>query len=195
MDTERFRNAIAAIDAANAEDPNTIRVRGVERQKELCHAELVSDWVRRLRPQASEALLLAARAHHIRRWTVPRSSYPEGRGGYLRWRRDLHEMHARETANILRAHGYDQETIDRVARIVRKENLAGDPEVQALEDALCLVFLETQLHDLARRLDAARLVEVLRKTSRKMSDEGKHLALSIAVDDADRALLERALAE
>ena len=153
MDTERFRNAIAAIDAANAEDPNTIRVRGLERQKELAHAELVSEWVRRLRPQASEALLLAARAHHIRRWTVPRSSYPEGRGGYLRWRRDLHEMHARETANILRAHGYDQETIDRVARIVRKENLAGDLDVQALEDALCLVFLETQLHDLARQLD------------------------------------------
>ena len=195
MDTERFRNAIAAIDAANAEDPNTIRVRGVERQKELCHAELVSAWVRRLRPQASEALLLAARAHHIRRWTVPRSSYPAGRGGYLRWRRDLHEMHARETANILRAHGYDQETIDRVARIVRKENLAGDLDVQALEDALCLVFLETQLHDLARQLDEERMADVLQKTWRKMSDEGKRLALGIGVDDADRALLKRALGE
>jgi hypothetical protein len=195
LDTERFRNAIAAIDAANAEDPNTIRVRGLERQKELAHAELVSEWVRRLRPQASEALLLAARAHHIRRWTVPRSSYPDGRGGYLRWRRDLHEMHATETANILRAHGYDQETIDRVARIVRKENLAGDLDVQALEDALCLVFLETQLHDLARQLDEDRMADVLQKTWRKMSDEGKRLALGIAVDDADRALLKRALAE
>ena len=88
-----------------------------------------------------------------------------------------------------------QETIDRVARIVRKQNLAGDLDVQALEDALCLVFLETQFHDLARQLDEDRMADVLQKTWRKMSDEGKRLALGIAVDDADRALLKRALGE
>ncbi len=193
MDEGRFRRALAAIDAANADDPHRIAVRGLTPQKELTHAELVTDWVRRLRPDASEPLLLAARAHHIRRWTIPRSDYPGGRAGYLRWRRDLHELHAREAARILTHEGYDPPTVNRVRDIVRKKNLAADPEVQALEDALCLVFLETQFLDLAARLDAARMVDVLRKTLRKMSEEGKRLALTIEMSTAERALLEEAL--
>ena len=164
MGVDRFDRAIVAIDAANADDPNTIRVRGEERPKELAHAELVSAWVVALQPDGSEALLLAARAHHLRRWTVPRSSYPTGRAGYLRWRRDLHEQHAREVGEILAGVGYDDTTIARVQDLVRKRGLGKDPEVQTLEDALCLVFLETQFHDLAARLDLEKLDGVVVQT-------------------------------
>ena len=194
MDGDRLRRAIDAIDAANAADPNRILVDGRERPKELAHAEMVTAWVRRLRPEASEALLLAARAHHLRRWTVPRSSYPDGRRGYLRWRRDLHERHASETGDILTDAGYDEAMASRVGDIVRKRNLGSDPEVQALEDALCLVFLQTQFHDLASRLDRSKTVEVVRKTLSKMSDEAKGHAAGVELDASDAALLEEALA-
>ena len=168
-DDERLARAIAAIDAANADDPNTIVVpepggAGVTRPKELAHAELMTAWVTRLRPDASDALLLAARAHHIRRWVVPRLSYPEGRAGYLRWRRDLHERHAADVGAILDEEGYDAATIARVQDIVRKRNLARDPDVQALEDALCLVFIETQFAELTAKLDRPKMVDVVRKT-------------------------------
>ena len=132
MNEERFRRAIAAIDAANADDPNRITVRGVTRQKELAHAELVTEWVRRLRPDASEALLLAARAHHVHRWTIPRSSYPNGRSGYLQWRRDLHEFHVPEAARILAAESYDQSTLSRVGEIIRKKSLGSIPKARRL---------------------------------------------------------------
>ena len=191
--TTRFDRAIAAIDAANADDPNRIVVRGVERPKELAHAELMSEWIAKLRPDADEALLLAARAHHIRRWTSPRTDYPEGRSGYLRWRTALHTQHAAEVGRILTAEGYDDATIARVQDIVRKRNLAGDADVQALEDALCLVFVETQFHDLAARLDEEKMVEVVRKTLAKMSDRGKAFALAMDLPGPDRRLLERAL--
>jgi hypothetical protein len=194
MQQERLRRAVVAIDAANAADPNRIVVGGAVRPKELAHAELVTEWVHRLRPGASEALLLAARAHHLRRWTVPRSSYPDGRAGYLRWRRDLHERHAQETGHILEGAGYDEAEVARVGDIVRKRNLKSDPEVQALEDALCLVFLQTQLHELASRLDRDKMVEVVRKTLAKMSDEAKRYALGIELDAGDAALVEAALA-
>ena len=193
MGHSRLGSALAAIDAANADDPNRIVVDGVARPKELAHAEMVTEWVRRLRPQASEELLLAARAHHLRRWAVPRSSFPDGRAGYLRWRRYLHERHAEETAEILAAAGYDEAVISRVADIVRKRRLASDPEVQALEDALCLVFLETQLHDLAGRVERPKMVEVIRKTLAKMSDEGKRHALALELHPDDAALLAEAL--
>ena len=136
----------------------------------------------KLRPDASEALLLAARAHHIRRWAVPRSTYPEGREGYLRWRSELHRHHAGTVAAILEGEGYDGETIARVQDIVHKRQLARDPEVQTLEDALCLVFLETQFHDLAARLDSAKMVEVMRKTFLKMSPAGQRAALELPLD-------------
>ncbi|MBA3302861.1 MAG: DUF4202 family protein, partial [Acidimicrobiia bacterium] len=94
--SERFDAAIRAIDAANADDPETIVVDGVVRPKELAHAEMMTAWVRRLDAEASDAQLLAARAHHLRRWTIARSSYPEGRSGYLRWRTHLKKQHATE---------------------------------------------------------------------------------------------------
>jgi hypothetical protein len=158
------------MDAANAESPTGI---------ELDHAVRVTDWVRRLRPDASEALLLAARGHHLRRWTVPRSTYPDGRAGYLKWRRDLHEVHAREVGAILEAEGYDAATVERVQQIVRKRGLATDPEVQTLEDALCLVFIETQYDELAGRLDPEKMEGVVAKTLAKMSEEGRRHAAAV----------------
>lgn len=189
----RFRDAVAAIDEANSGDPNWIVVRGAERPKELAHAELMTEWVTRLRPDAGEALLLAARGHHIRRWRVPRDSYPEGRAGYLRWRRDLHEVHADELGTILESVGYDSATVERVQEIVRKRNLARDPDVQVLEDALCLVFLETQFADLAARTETERMVEIVRKTLAKMSEDGRRVALGLPLPTAEAALVERAL--
>ena len=193
--TERFRRAIDAIDAANADDPGRIVVRGESRPKELAHAELLTEWVRRLRPDAGEELLLAARAHHIRRWTVPRSTYPQGRRGYLRWRRDLHAFHAEQLGAILAQAGYGPDTVQRVQQIVRKERLRSDPEVQALEDGLCLVFLDTQLDDVTETIEDETLVEVLRKTWRKMTPAGRAAALELDLSAVGRALVERALDE
>ncbi len=192
MPDTRFERAIAAIDAANAEDPNQISFRGAARPKEVLHAELVTGWVRRLRPDAGEALSLAARAHHVCRWLIPRSSFPTGRAGYLRWRRALHDLHATRVAEILTTVGYDDRTIARVQDIIRKRGLGEDPEVQALEDALCLVFVETQLHDLLGRLDDEKAVDVVAKTLRKMSDEAIGLVGTVDLMPADAALIERA---
>ena len=188
---DRFDRAIAAIDAANADDPTTIVVRGEERPKELAHAELVSGWVVVLRPDASEALRLAARAHHLRRWTVPRTSYPTGRAGYLRWRRDLHEQHAREVGEIVASVGYDDATIARVQDLVRKRGLGRDQEVQTLEDALCLVFLETQFDDLAARMDPEKLDGVVDKTLKKMSPDAIARVADLDLTPEARARLER----
>lgn len=195
---ERFRQAIRAIDAANAADPNEIEVRGRQRPKELAHAELMTEWVERLRPDANEALLLAARAHHIRRWTRPRSSYPDGRAGYLRWRRELYDFHADQVGQILAEVGYDDQTVRRVQDLVAKRNqpargVSDDPDTRALEDALCLVFVETQFRTLASQLDdGEKIVDIVRKTVQKMSAEGRAAALSLPLDADERAIIERA---
>lgn len=184
MTSERYAAAIAAIDLANAVDPVRITIRGAERPKELAHAELMMEWVTKLADEPSEALLLAARAHHIRRWEVPRSSYPEGRSGYLRWRIGLHDYHANIAAGILREAGYDDATIDRVSQLIHKKNLGrGDAEVQVLEDALCLVFLETQFDELSEKLPTPKINEIIRKTWRKMSEQGQSRAVELVTPE------------
>jgi hypothetical protein len=191
---ERLGRALAAIDAANADDPNVLEVRGVVRPKELAHAELMTEWVLRLQPDASEVQLLAARAHHLRRWTSPRTSYPEGRAGYLRWRAALKAQHAEEVGAILAGVGYDQATIDHVQRIIKQQGLGSDPAVQLHEDALCLVFLETQMASTTDQLGDDHMVEVIRKTTAKMSERALAEVAAIPMRDLDREIVARALA-
>ncbi len=186
---------VVAIDAANAEDPNTVEVDGMMRPKELVHAEMMTDWVRRLDPSASDAQLLAARAHHLRRWVVPRSEYPDGRAGYLKWRADAKRRHADEVAVILAECGYDRVTIERVQQIIRKEQLRTDRAVQVHEDALCLVFLQAQLHDVAEQLGVERARDVLAKTLAKMSDRGRAEARALTLGDDEQRLVITILEE
>ena len=194
MADERFDQAIAAIDAANGDDPNTIDVDGVARPKEQAHAEMMCEWVNRLDPDADELQLLAARAHHLRRWALPRSEYPEGRSGYLRWRTELKKRHAHEVGEILADVGYRTEEIERVKQIIEKRGLKTDPAVQTHEDALCLVFLQTQLDDTAAKLgDDDKAVDVLRKTAQKMSPAGLDHAGRLEFSPAGAALVRRAL--
>ena len=182
MNRMRFERAVAEIDRVNADDPHQIEVRGVVRPKELGHADLASEWVARLDEQPSEALQLAARAHHLRRWSLPRNDYPEGRSGYLVWRQALKQQHADETAHILEACGYEASVIESVTRIILRKNLVQNPDAQTLEDALCLVFFETQLVELAGRLDPEKMRNVGIKTLRKMSSRGRALALELPLD-------------
>lgn len=191
--TSKLARAFAAIDAANAADPNTISYGGEEQPKELCHSRLATEWLEKLAPEASEAQQLAARAHHLRRWEIPRNSYPKDRAGYLRWRTELGRFHAEETAKLLREVGYDEETIERVKAIIRKRSLKSDRQVQTHEDVLCLVFLSTQLDLLAADMETDKLIEVLAKSLNKMSEEGRQQALRLSLNNAQRGILARAL--
>lgn len=188
----RVALAISAIDAANAGDPNRIVVDGLEQPKEVAHALLMTQWVTTLDPSADDAQQIAARAHHLRRWEVPRSSYPDGRPGYLRWRTMLRRRHADAVAEILTDIGYGEAFVERVCNIVRKVGLGRDAAVQTHEDALCLVFLETQLDALIASLGEDATVEVVRKSMAKMSNDAIAHATRLALSPQGSAVLERA---
>lgn len=194
MDQERFQMAVLAFDRANAEDPHTILTNAGARPRELVHAERLSAWVSKLEPAASEALLLAARCQHIRRWTIPRDSHPAGRVGYLQWRTQLARFHADTAAELLAEAGYDQSVIDAVRRINLKQNLRSSADMATMEDALCLSFLEYELDEFIAKYDADKVVEVVQKTWKKMSERAHQLALTLPFSATGLALVQRALA-
>lgn len=190
--SDRFVQAIAEFDAHNAQDPNRDPRSG--RPKELVYAEQMTRWLATLVPQASEALQLAVRAQHIKRWKIPRSDYPMDRIGYLKWRTDLKNFHATLAGGILGELGYDELTIARVQALLRKERLKQDAEAQTLEDVICLVFLENYFADFAKQHDAEKIVDIVRKTWKKMSEKGHKAALELPMPPEAGALVQKALA-
>lgn len=171
--SKQFEAASVAFDAINAKDPRVLRVRGEDRPWALGEAELATAWLHALEPEASQELRLAVRAHHLRRWETPRASYPEGRAGYLKWRRHLYDVAFGHAADILRANGYGDDVIGPVGRIMHKKDLHSDAEAQTYEDVLCLVFLESQFADFAARTDNEKMDTIVAKTLAKMSDHAK----------------------
>ncbi len=167
--TDRLQTVLAQIDAANAADP---------KGEALTYGERMSAELHRLFPKASDLLQIAARGQHVERWLLPRSDYPQGKAGYLEWRREQARRHAWRVAGIMAEAGYDQTDCERVGVLLRKEGLKRDPEVQALEDVICFVFLRWYFADFAAGHDPTAVLDIVQKTARKMSDTGRARVLA-----------------
>lgn len=185
--------AFELFDAYNQQSPEKISYEGVEYPVEYFYALKLHEWVKKLEPEASEALLLASRSQHIGRWEIARSGYPDGRVGYLKWRSDLSKFHASKAAEIMASVGYDDAMAGRVTNIIQKKRLKNDPEVQTIENALCLVFLQFQYDDLISRHSDEKMIDILRKTWAKMSDPGREAALSLSYSEKGLDLINTAL--
>jgi hypothetical protein len=189
----RLDEALRRFDEANVEDPNTEMVDGKPLPKELIYGQRMSARLAAFAPDAPETVKLAARAQHIRRWEVPRDSYPEGRAGYLKWRTDLYKRHADIAAGIMSDVGYDDETVERVRTLLRKRGLKTDPDVQLMEDVICLVFLEHYFHDFAPKHDEEKLIPIVHKTWNKMTEQAHEAALQLDYAPKDLAVIQKAL--
>jgi hypothetical protein len=189
----QLEQTLAAFDAANAQDPNTEIVDGKETPKELIYSQRMTEHLHKFLPEASEALQLAARSQHICRWKIPRSDYPMDRQGYKKWRLDLAVFHGETAGQIMHANGYTEEVIQRVKDLLLKRSLKRDEEVQALEDVVCLVFLEFYLEDFASKHDEVKLIDIIQKTWNKMSEAGHAAALKLPLSSTMLSLVTKAL--
>lgn len=189
-----FEQTLAAIDTLHGEDPRaTTLADGTSMPQELAYAQRMSDWLDRVHDAPDEALRLAVRAQHLQRWLVPRAEYPEGRVGYLTWRRDQGIRAGDTTAQLMREAGYSDEDANRAAKIIGKKGLGRDDDVQALEDCACLVFLENYFADFSRKIEHDHMVRIVQMTWRKMSPRAHELALTLPMTDASLALVKEAL--
>jgi hypothetical protein len=189
----KLEQAFSLFDAYNQQSPEKIVWEGKEYPSEYFYALKLHEWVIKLEPNAPESLLLASRSQHIGRWEIARQAYPEGRVGYLKWRSDLGKFHAQKSAEILNEVGYDESEIKRVREIILKQRIKLDDDVQTMENALCLVFLEYQFDALIEKLSEEKMIDILGKTWAKMSDPGREAALALQYNEAGMKLLHKAL--
>jgi RimJ/RimL family protein N-acetyltransferase len=193
LNVSQLDQAFSLFDDYNRKSPDHLISKGVTFPTEYFYALQLHEWVKKLDPNASEPLQLASRCQHIGRWQIKRTSYPEGRIGYLTWRSDLSKFHADTASSILRSVGYDESMIEIVREIVLKRNRRNVPDVQTMEDALCLVFLEFQFDDLISKHPQEKIIGILQKTWGKMSQRGKDWALKLEYSATGAELISRAL--
>ncbi len=190
---DRLQQTLRRFDEYNAADPNLFTWEGQTCPQELFLAHKLHEWVMALAPDASEALVLASRCQHIGRWEITRDSYPEGRIGYLTWRKALARHHAQIADRIMQETGYPQDVRDRVTAILMKQGIKQDPDVQVMENALCLVFLQYQ-YEAFHPAHPDKIVEILRKSLLKMDGAGHQQALTLPYSPTGMAYLKQALA-
>ena len=170
----RLDSALAAIDDINSADPNLED--GVPAAR--LYGECMSAELTRLFPDAPDSLKIAARGQHIERWTVPRSTYPEGKAGYHAWRRDLAGHHAERVSAVMTEAGYGGDEVAAAARMLRKEGIKRHEDVQALEDVICFVFLKWYFAPFAAKHSDEKVLGIVQKTARKMSEEARQRVLA-----------------
>lgn len=190
---EKFNKAIELFDQANSLDPNKEFFEGEEYPKELLYAIRMSEQLNKFAPDASEALQLTVRCQHICRWEIARDSYEMNRVGYLTWRKDLKDFHAKKAAEILNLVGYSNETIEQVEFLLLKKQLKKNAETQTLEDVVCLVFLEFYFLKFSKKYAEEKLIDIIQKTWKKMSEKGHEAALKLDFPEAASALISKAL--
>jgi len=191
--TEKLLEAFALFDEANVQDPNIELYNDKSYPKEVLYSIRMTDKLNEFLPEASEALQLAARCQHIRRWEIARDSYPMDRVGYLKWRQDLKKFHASEASKILQSIGYSDTTISEVSSLLQKKHLKKNPDTQALEDVICLVFLEFYFEPFAAKHSDEKTIDIIQKTWRKMSKKGHNAALKLPLSQDSLALIQSAL--
>jgi hypothetical protein len=105
------------------------------------------------------------------------------------------QFHARRVGELAADAGYSAEEIARVEALITKRELRnGDPDGQALEDALCLVALETQFLELKSKTPDDKMRDIVLKTWRKMSSAGHTAALTLPLDPQAKTFLEKTFA-
>jgi len=172
--SERKQAVLDAIDAANRQDPN----HEDGQPAALLYGQRMSAELDRLFPKASDELQIAARGQHVERWKLARSEYPEGRAGYLAWRKAQGVHHAEVVMTMMEQNGYGAEETEAAGRMLRKQGIKRDGDVQALEDVICFVFLKWYFAPFATKHSAEKIQSIVEKTARKMSSDGRARVLS-----------------
>jgi hypothetical protein len=191
----QLETAFQLFDEYNRQDPRSFEWDGANYPQEFFFAVKLYDWVLKLDPNASEELLLASRSQHIGRWEIPRDSYPEGRDAYLKWRKDLALHHAAIAAGLMQQAGYDGEQIERVHQIILKKRIKVDADVQTMENALCLVFLEFQYEEFRKQYENNhdKIINILHRSLLKMDAHGHQFALKLPYTTEGLNLIVKAI--
>ena len=189
-----IQKVIKRIDDINSKDPNVEQSGTESYPKEILYSQRMTEMLHEFVASPSMALQVAAHGQHIQRWAIPRADYSMDKKGYMKWRTVLKTYHAELLAELLEEEGAEQSVIDQVRLLISKRKLKTDPESKTLEDVICLVFLRYYFADFAKKHEEEKIIDIVRKTWVKMTEDGHSAALKLPLGDAELSFIKKALA-
>lgn len=189
----KLENTLKDIDLLHSQDPTKVLVNGEEKAAELIYAENMTSFLPKVADNPCAELQIAVRSQHLCRWEIPRSDYPMDRPGYLKWRTELSKLHADKACEVMAKNGYSEESIEKARKIIRKQNLKGNPDAQAMEDCACLVFIEHDFLNFAAKYEEPKIIDIVQKTWNKMSERAHQEALELDLPEEALDLVKKAL--
>jgi len=192
----KLDTAFHLFDNYNRQDPRSFVWDNISQPQEYFFAIKLYEWVLKLAPEAGDELLLASRSQHIGRWEIPREDYPDGRTAYLQWRKELALHHAAIATRLMAKAGYEIQQSERVKQIILKQRIKADPDVQTMENALCLVFLQFNYESFRKKYanDPGKIVNILYRSLLKMDAYGHSFALTLPYSKDGLMLIREAIA-
>ncbi len=185
MSSSVIDDLLEAIDRYNESDPAQ---RGGQPVAKL-HGQRGSFWLGQLTGRPGAALTLSARAHHVGRFEVPRSSFAAGRVGYHQWKSAAREYCAGVLGELGDACSVDVDVLSEACELVRKTSTDKD-SAQVHQDVCSLVFFEVDAAELSQRLTAAQVERAVRSTLAAMSDSARVFLDSELIPTEVRTLVD-----
>lgn len=190
----RIGHVLAAFEEIGRKDPRLVVIDGTTYPRQLGEAKLLVHFIAQMVDPISDALFLACHCQHLGRFESPRSEFPQDNAGYKAWRTEASRRSSERSANLMKEFGFEASIIERVSKIVSKQGRATNPEVQIMEDALCLTFLILDAEDFVLRHTEEEMTRILKRTWMKMSETGHRTALSTPLAPTVKKAVEIALA-
>lgn len=111
---------------------------------ESAHSLDMLEWVKKIEPNPSIALQIAALSHDIDRGIKPMVKRQENET-YDDYKARHAERSAQLIAELMRKYGYSKDLIDETSRLVRNHEIGGDRETDVLMDADSISFFSCNI--------------------------------------------------
>ncbi|MDR3642698.1 MAG: DUF4202 family protein [Candidatus Doudnabacteria bacterium] len=143
--------------------------------KDIKHFERTVYWLKQLRPEADEALCIAAFAHDTERAFRESSSHPAAGSSPKGFRDEefltYHQNKGAEIiADFLKQQNAPQEMTDRVQMLISKHEVGGNEDQNLLKDADSVSYFENQMNHFLTEKVAAVGKEKVREKFQWMFD-------------------------
>ncbi|MCP4449713.1 MAG: DUF4202 domain-containing protein [Myxococcales bacterium] len=89
--------------------------------------------------------------------------------------------------------GFSEAVCERVASRIGKQERTIDDESQTLEDVACMVFLEFEFEAFAAKHERPKLIRIVQKTWKKISERARATALQLTFTEHLNGLVQEAL--
>lgn len=108
---------------------------------ESVHSKATKKWLLKLKPDADEALQIAALAHDIERaFNIRESASPEDFSRYVAIKAKHAKKSAKIIGDLLKKHGFNAVFIRRVKHLIELHEIGGDADSDLLRDSDSLSF-------------------------------------------------------